>query len=67
MILSGAMLLDHVGETGKAKRVRDAVAAVVAEGKVRTYDMMRLSGSANPIAKGAASTMQLTDAILSNL
>ncbi len=67
MILSAAMLLDHVGETGKAKRVRDAVAAVVKEGKVRTYDMLRLSGSANPIAKGAASTTQMTDAILANL
>ncbi len=67
MILSGAMLLDHVGETEKAKRVREAVGAVVAEGKVRTYDMLRLSGSANPIAKGAASTTQLTDAILAHL
>ncbi len=67
MILSAAMLLDHVGETGKAKRVRDAVAAVVAEGKVRTYDMLRLSGSGNPISKGAASTTQMTDAILAKL
>jgi 3-isopropylmalate dehydrogenase len=67
MILSGAMLLDHVGEADRAKRVRDAVAAVVREGKVRTYDMLRLSGSGNPIAKGAASTTQLTDAILAKL
>jgi len=48
--LSGAMLLDHVGETAKhsacATRWRPSW-----RGKVRTYDMLRLSGSANPIAK----------------
>ncbi len=67
MILSAAMLLDHVGEKGKARRVRDAVAAVVAEGKVRTYDMLRLPGSPEVVAKGAASTVQMTDAILGKL
>lgn len=67
MILSAAMLLDHVGETGKARRVREAVGAVVADGKVRTYDMLRLPGSGNPIASGAARTTQMTDAILRHL
>jgi 3-isopropylmalate dehydrogenase len=67
MILSAAMLLDHVGEHDKANRVRDAVAAVVQEGKVRTYDMMRLTGGPDVIKKGAASTFQMTDAILSRL
>jgi len=67
MILSAAMLLDHVGEEEKAKRVRDAVAAVVREGKVRTYDMMRIAGGPNSIKKGAASTFQMTEAILSHL
>ena len=67
MVLSAAMLLDHVGETAKANRVRDAVAAVVKEGKVRTYDMMRISGGANSIASGAATTSQVTDAIIANL
>jgi isocitrate dehydrogenase (NAD+) len=66
-ILSAAMLLDHVGEDAKAKKVRDAVAAVVREGKVRTYDMMRLTGGPKAIAQGAASTLQMTDAILSHL
>jgi 3-isopropylmalate dehydrogenase len=64
MILSGAMMLDHVGETEKAQRVRNAIAQVVREGKVRTYDMMRIAGGAKSIAQGAASTMQMTDAIL---
>jgi 3-isopropylmalate dehydrogenase len=67
MILSAAMLLDHVGDTDKAKRVRDAVAAVVAEGKVRAYDMLKLPGGPGVIAKGAATTTQLTDAIIEQL
>lgn len=67
MILSAAMLLDHVGESARAERVRTAVGAVVREGKVRTYDMLKLSGGPEVIAAGAATTRQLTDAILANL
>lgn len=67
MILSAAMLLDHVGEADRAAAVREAVAAVVAEGKVRTYDMMRLPGGANVVEKGAATTHQMTDAVLEAL
>jgi len=64
MILSAAMMLDHIGETGKADTIRKAIAAVVSEGKVRTYDMMRIPGGAKSISQGAASTTQMTDAIL---
>jgi len=39
----------------------------VQEGKVRTYDMMRIPGSANAIRQGAASTVQMTDAVLAKL
>ena len=67
MILSATMLLDHVGENEKAERVRTAIAAVVHEGKVRTYDMMRIQGGPKAIAQGAASTTQMTDAILEKL
>jgi len=67
MILSAAMLLDHVGENDKAARVRAAIAEVVREGKVRTYDMMRISGGAKSISQGAATTNQMTDAILAKL
>jgi len=67
MILSAAMLLDHVGEGQKAIRVRNAVASVVKEGRVRTYDMLRLTGSADVVRRGAASTPQMTDAILAKL
>jgi 3-isopropylmalate dehydrogenase len=67
MILAAAMLLDHVGDEPKARRVRDAVASVVREGRVRTYDMLRMSGGPDVIARGAATTTQMTDAILSRL
>jgi 3-isopropylmalate dehydrogenase len=67
MILSAAMMLDHVGETDMAEAVRGAIAAVVLEGKVRAYDMARMPGGPDVIAKGAATTTQLTDAIIANL
>ena len=67
MILSAAMMVEHVGETDKADRLRNAVSAVVKEGRVRTYDMMRISGGAKSISQGAASTVQMTDAILAKL
>ncbi len=67
MILSAAMMVEHVGENDKADRIRNAVADVVKEGKVRTYDMMRISGGAKSISQGAASTPQMTDAILAKL
>ncbi len=67
MILSAAMLLDHVGEQAMGKRVREAVASVVREGKVRCYDMQRLSGGPDVFKKGAASTLHMTDAILAKL
>jgi len=67
MILAAAMPLDHVGEGAKSQRVWEAVAKVVREGKVRTYDMMRLSGGPRVIQQGAASTRQMADAILAGL
>jgi len=67
MILSAAMMLDHIGELDKAKRVRDAVAAVVAEGQVRAYDMMKIPGGPDVVSQGAATTTQVTDAIIAKL
>jgi len=67
MILSAAMMLDHLGEGEKADNLRAAIAAVVAEGKVRTYDMLRIAGGAKSLAVGAASTTEMTDAILAKL
>jgi isocitrate dehydrogenase (NAD+) len=67
MFLSAVMMLEHVGEAEKARRIREAIAAVVREGKVRTYDMMRIHGGATAIRQGAASTTQMTDAVLAQL
>ena len=67
MILSAAMMLDHLQEKDRAEAVRQAVARVIADGRVRTYDMMRLPGGAEVIGHGAASTTDMTEAILGAL
>jgi 3-isopropylmalate dehydrogenase len=38
-ILAAKMMLDWLGEDDKARALDDAVAAVIKEGHVRTYDM----------------------------
>ncbi|HXK06264.1 MAG TPA: tartrate dehydrogenase [Verrucomicrobiae bacterium] len=55
-ILSGAMMLDHLGLAEAAGAVESAVAAVLAEGKVRTPDL-----------GGTSSTAEVTDAVLEKL
>jgi len=67
MILSACMMLDHIGETETATRIRTAVAKVIAEGRVRTYDMLRLVGGPDVFRQGAATTGQMTDAIIAAL
>ena len=67
MILSACMMLDHIGETEKAAKIRKAIAEVVEEGKVQCYDMMKLSGSPEVLKQGAASTTQMTDIIIEHL
>ena len=67
MFMSAVMMLDYVGEEQKAKRIQSAIARVVEEGKVRTYDMLRLAGGPDVFKKGAASTDQMTDAVISKL
>ncbi|BDQ01507.1 MAG: isocitrate/isopropylmalate dehydrogenase family protein [Ignavibacterium sp.] len=67
MILSACMMLDHLGENEKAERIRKAIAKVIEEGKVKTYDMMKLRGGPDVFKYGAASTQQMTDEIIKNL
>ena len=67
MMLSACMMLDHIGERDRSDRIRGAIGTVIAEGEVRTYDMLRLPGGPDAIAKGAATTTQMTDAILAKL
>jgi len=66
-ILAAGMMLEYIGEVEKANRITSAIQKVVAEGKVRTFDMLRLVGERNVIDRGAATTFQLTDAIISKL
>jgi len=67
MILASAMMLDHLGEEERAASIREAVGKVVAEGRVRTYDLLKIPGGAGVIEKGAATTQQMTDAIIESL
>jgi isocitrate dehydrogenase (NAD+) len=67
MILSGVMMLEHLGEFEIASKINNAVAEVVKEGKVMTYDMMKLPGKPDAFSKGAATTQQMADAIISKL
>jgi 3-isopropylmalate dehydrogenase len=67
MIESACMMLDYLDEKGISSGIREAVAAVIREGKVRTYDMMKMSGGPEVIQNGAASTVMMTDAIISKL
>ena len=67
MIESACMMLDYLDEKKISSRIRKAVSDVIEEGKVRTYDMMKMAGSPEVIKYGAASTIQMTDAIISKL
>ena len=67
MILSACMMLDYIGETEKAKKIRAAIANVVEEGKVKTYDMMKLKGGPDVFKYGASTTQQMTDKIIKKL
>jgi isocitrate dehydrogenase (NAD+) len=51
LLRSGVLLLEHLGEDAAAKRMEDAIAAVIAEGKDVTYD---LGGSAGTSGMAAA-------------
>lgn len=67
MFLSAVLMLEHLGEMKKARSIREAIAAVVKEGRVRTYDMMRIPGGAKAISLGASSTIEMTNAVLEKI
>ena len=56
LMLSSAMMLDHVGEQDKARRLRRAIDQVLREDNVRTGDL-----------GGKASTQEFTQAIVARL
>ncbi len=67
MFASACMMLDYINEKQIAEKIRKAIAAVILEGKVRTYDMMKMPGRPDVIKNGAATTQQMTDAVISKL
>ena len=61
MMLSGVMMLRHLGEREKAERLEGAIAAVIAEGKNVTFDLR----PATP--EMAVGTSQVADAVIEKL
>jgi len=59
-MLSGVMLLRHLGETGAADRLEEAIAGVIAEGKNITYDMQ-------PDGNRIVGTSEVADAVIEKL
>jgi len=55
-ILTGVLMLHHIGEEEAAKRIYEATATVIAEGKTVTYDL-----------GGEAKTSEMADAIIAKL
>ncbi|MFA6665713.1 MAG: isocitrate/isopropylmalate dehydrogenase family protein [Armatimonadota bacterium] len=62
LILSGMLMLRHIGEADAADRLESAVAAVIAEGKDVTYDLK--PDRNDPTAVG---TQEMADAIIRKL
>jgi len=56
MLLSTRMMLEWLGEDQLSRRLETAISAVIAEGKIRTYDM-----------GGNHSTTEMTEAVIANL
>ena len=67
MIESACMMLDFIAEQNISGNIRKAVADVVKEGKVQTYDMAKMTGHSDVIEKGAATTTEMADAIIEKL
>jgi isocitrate dehydrogenase (NAD+) len=62
MLLSGVLLLDHIGEKAASKKLEHAIAEVIKEGKHVTYDMK--PDRDDPTAVG---TSQMADAIIAKM
>lgn len=62
VMLSGVMMLRHIGETSAAERLDGAIAAVIREGRHVTYDMKPKADDPS-----AATTSEVADAVISRL
>jgi isocitrate dehydrogenase (NAD+) len=59
MMLSGVMMLSHLGETEAARKLETAIAAVIAAGRDVTYDLLPLAEQGR-----AVGTSQVADAVI---
>ena len=62
VILSGVMMLRHLGEIEAAEKLDNAVASIISEGKDVTYDM-----KPSPDDPSAATTSGMADAIIAKM
>jgi isocitrate dehydrogenase (NAD+) len=62
MMLSGIMMLRHIGETEAAEKLDKAIASIIKEGKYVTYDM-----KPSPYDPTAATTSGVADAVISKI
>jgi isocitrate dehydrogenase (NAD+) len=56
LVLAACMLLEHIGDLERAKRIRSALETTIREGKILTKDL-----------GGNATTDQFTDAVIAKL
>lgn len=62
VLLSGVLMLEHLGEKAAAQKLESAIAAVIAEGKSVTYDL-----KPQPTDPTAVGTREMGDAIIRTL
>lgn len=62
MMLSGAMMLKHIGERDSGERLESAIASVIREGRSLTYDMLP-----TPDDPTAVGTSDVADAVIEKL
>jgi len=62
MILSGVLMLKHIGEEKAAMKLENATREVIAEGKSVTYDL-----KPSPRDPTAVGTQQMADAIIKRI
>ena len=62
MMLSGVMMLNHIGEAASATRLEEAIASIIAEGRNVTYDLLPEAERSQ-----AVGTSQVADAVIERL
>ena len=67
MVESACLMLDHLDENDISGKIRSAIGRVVSHGEARTYDMLKLQGRPDVLEKGAASTVEMAEAIIKAL